>query len=368
MGDLLRRRDYSPLDGAAVDEEAAREHVVSLRVLARSGKLRRAGWEQQLCQLIVEGAMRRGHLLSLITPEALREVSFSAAELLNAGFSLIELREGGFTAGGLREAGMRAAELKAAAFSASELRVGGYAARELRAIGFTPAELKQGGYQARQLREIGLTAAEVRADARLPRPETCTSPLPFSPSACVLPACIAVVPPSPPHKLRPESPPRESTRAPNMQANCRQRLHHRDARACFNPPPPWCAQLGENGFSATELREGTFPLAELRRLFSANELRLAGFVAREMRDERFTIAELRAGAYSAEDLRGAGYGCSEMRSAGLSIGELRVAGYSGAGGVPHSYHTAPLRLPLINPNYPWMVYHTIASDAPPESE
>ena len=59
---------------------------------ARARGRQRMAWEQQVYQLVVEGAMRRGYLLSLITAEALRDVGFTAAELLATGFILAELR------------------------------------------------------------------------------------------------------------------------------------------------------------------------------------------------------------------------------------------------------------------------------------
>ena len=90
MGELMRRREYSLLE-MKLEEEAARERVVTMRVQAHNGKLRRDAWEHQLCQLMVDGCTRRGHLLSLVTAEALREVGFAASELLASGFQLLEL-------------------------------------------------------------------------------------------------------------------------------------------------------------------------------------------------------------------------------------------------------------------------------------
>ena len=50
-----------------------------MRAAARNGKRRRDVWEQQIYQLIVEGRARRGHLLALISAEALRDAIFPLA-------------------------------------------------------------------------------------------------------------------------------------------------------------------------------------------------------------------------------------------------------------------------------------------------
>lgn len=124
IGELLRLSSVAQLE-----EDAARERVVVMRAAARNGKLHRALWEQQIYSVIVEGRARRGHLIALISAEALRDVGFTAAQLLSSGFVLSELREGGFTCDGLRAAGLKAAELQAAGFTPSEMRLGGFSAR-----------------------------------------------------------------------------------------------------------------------------------------------------------------------------------------------------------------------------------------------
>ena len=51
--------------------------------------------------------MRRGHLLALITAETLRDVGFSASQLLAAGFALATLRLGGYPAAEMRGIGLK---------------------------------------------------------------------------------------------------------------------------------------------------------------------------------------------------------------------------------------------------------------------
>ena len=91
IGDLLRKgSDISPMES---NEEMARDRVIAMRSAAKNGKLRREAWEPMICQLICDGYLRRGHLLGAISAEALRELDFTAAELLDAGFALFELRQ-----------------------------------------------------------------------------------------------------------------------------------------------------------------------------------------------------------------------------------------------------------------------------------
>ena len=133
IGDLLRAG--GGMGEMVTAEEASRERVVAMRTASRAGKLTRDAWELQLSTLIVEGHLRRGHLLNAIGAESLREVGFSAAELLSTGFTLASLRDGGFTADGLRVAGLRAMELSQAGFTAGELKSGGFNAKARRARG-----------------------------------------------------------------------------------------------------------------------------------------------------------------------------------------------------------------------------------------
>ena len=60
-------------------------HMTDSPHMHMTGKLSRASWLTQVYTLVVEGCTRRGHLLSLITAEALRDVGFTAAELLSSG-------------------------------------------------------------------------------------------------------------------------------------------------------------------------------------------------------------------------------------------------------------------------------------------
>lgn len=159
IGHLLRKN--SNLNVVDLAEEAARERVVTMLVAARAGKLKREVWMQQLCQLILDGVTRRGHLNSLINAQSLHDVGFTAAELLASGFVLAELRVGGFDAGGLRAAGLKAMELGSAGFTAAELKGGGFSCRELRAAGTPRLPETQCGLSCAR-RSCALTALSLR--------------------------------------------------------------------------------------------------------------------------------------------------------------------------------------------------------------
>ena len=75
----------------------------------------RQEWQDEVCKLIVDGELKRGHLLTTISAEALRDVGFIASELLASGFVLPTLREGGYTAAELRKEGLK--ELEAVGFT-----------------------------------------------------------------------------------------------------------------------------------------------------------------------------------------------------------------------------------------------------------
>lgn len=154
MGDLLRQEG----------EDGPADAAVKLLTAARANKVKRDMWEEMVTQLMVDGALRRGHLQALISAEALRDVKFSATELLAAGFELPTLREGGFTAAEMRKAGLKAAELGAAGWTPAQLKGGGYTARNLREAGYSAAAIKSGGFSVRQLKGVGFSAAELKAN------------------------------------------------------------------------------------------------------------------------------------------------------------------------------------------------------------
>ena len=94
------------------------------------------------------------------------------------------------------------------------------------------------------------------------------------------------------------------------------------------------ADMHDAGYSASDLH-GTFSLSDCIQAFSAHELRDAGFGISEfhgvvslssLRDV-FSVGELRT-MYSASDLRDAGFHAGELSAAGLSWEELASAGFT----------------------------------------
>lgn len=159
MSDVVRKNSMLTLTDA---ERTSEQMVCKILEGARSGKVKREKWEATVTELIAGGDVRRGHLLCLIEADVLREVGFTASELLAADFPLPTLRMGGYTAADMRAIGLKANELGAAGFSSAQLKGGGYSAKELKLAGYSPRQMKEGGYLAKQLKAVGLSAAELK--------------------------------------------------------------------------------------------------------------------------------------------------------------------------------------------------------------
>ena len=138
MGDLMRK----DTQGSAGSLTA--ETVVKLVSAARGGKLKKHIWEESITRLLCDGSLKRGHLLSLISAEMLRDVNFSAADMLATGHSLATMREGGYLAAELRVIGLKARELGDGGYTPGELRVGGYRAKDLKAANYSARDMKDG--------------------------------------------------------------------------------------------------------------------------------------------------------------------------------------------------------------------------------
>lgn len=134
MGELSRKEPT----------EAAADTVVRLLAAARVGKLKKDAWEENVTRLMVDGTMKRGHLASMISAEALRDVGFTAQELFDTGHTLPVMREGGYLAAEFRAIGFKAGELGAGGYEPGELRAGGYKAKDLKSADYTAAQMKSG--------------------------------------------------------------------------------------------------------------------------------------------------------------------------------------------------------------------------------
>ena len=159
MSDLLRNEELP-----AADAKRAEDAVVRMMMQANGKKMQRAAWQLQLTQLVVDGAIRRGHVLALIMADTLRKVGFAAQELLDAQFDLLELRQGGYSAKELRAIGLKAGELGHVGYTPKDLHAGGYTAKNMREAEFTAAEMKAGGYTAKNLKDVGFSPAELKAN------------------------------------------------------------------------------------------------------------------------------------------------------------------------------------------------------------
>lgn len=99
------------------------------------------------------------------------------------------------------------------------------------------------------------------------------------------------------------------------------------------------AELRDAGFAAAELKADGFSAAELRQAgFSAKELLNTGLTANELQNAGYTVADLKTADVSLADLqklgvdttalRAAGFSAKEMQAAGFSIDALKKAGFS----------------------------------------
>ena len=257
-----------PHQGNAVEPrawqvKAGEDTVVKLLMSATAKKVKRPWWEHQTTQLIVDGAIRRGHLMALISPETLKRVGFAAQELLDAAFGLAELREGGYLAKELRLIGLKAAELGQAGYTPAELNAGGYTAKDLKQAEFSASEMKSGGCTA----DASPRPSSLRAPARyvhLPPPYL---RLRSVPAFSAWPACspLAIIPPPP------------------WQSDKGTARYGRYTAKQLKDVAFSAAELKTHGFSATELREGTFTAGDLKPLgYSAADLKKAGFEATEV--------------------------------------------------------------------------------------
>ena len=267
IGDLLRKDD----------EEPPADQVVKLLAQARTGKVKKAAWHEKVTQLMVAGALRRGHLFSLIAAEALRDVGYSAAELLASAFTLPTMREGGYLAAEMRAVGKTAGELWASGYTAAELKKGGYKARDLKAAEIAASAMKAGGYVAKEMKGAGFSAGELKDHGYSARDL------------------------------------REGT------------FVAKDLK----PLGFTAGELREAGFDSTDLRAVSFTLLELKGgAFTATECKEAKYYAHEMRAAGFTALELKKANYSGVELRSGGYSAIQMKEADFTAKRVKGAGYS----------------------------------------
>ena len=256
-------------------EKEVGEEVMRLLDDAHGGLVAKVVWEQKTKQLMAGGDLRRSHLQSLVGAECLRDVGFTAAELIASGFSLVELRNGRFTVSELRESGVNVADLSATRYSAAELHEGGVSAGELKPLGYEPKVMREGGYSATEVRTAKYALADLKG---------------------VYTA-------------------KELLSADFPAAEMR--------RCGFE-----VGELKSASWGAEALRKGGYTAGEMRAGgFDASQTRAAGYTATDATAAGWSLEELKAASFDASGLRQAKHTATAMREAGFTPNELRAAQY-----------------------------------------
>ena len=126
--------------------------VLTLLEEAHAGDMTKKIWEQRVKLLLLGGDLRRAYLETLIGAECLRDVGYTADDLIATGFTLAELKRGRFLVAELRASGVSVSDLSATRYSAREMREGGVTASELKPLGYDPHTMREGGYTASEVR------------------------------------------------------------------------------------------------------------------------------------------------------------------------------------------------------------------------
>ena len=301
-GDLLRNNMNRKV--VTDDEKETEEEVVQLLEDARGGAVSREVWEKTTKRLMAVGNLRRSQLQSLAGAECLRDVGFTAEELIACKFTLLQLRNGRYTVTELKECGVGVHDLCATRYPAEELHEGGVTAAELKPLGYQPGVLREGGF----------TAAEVRA-AKYPLADlkgvyTASELLEAEYPAVEMRRVGFEVADLKAADWRPDLLRKGGYTATEMRAGGYDASQTRGA-----------------GYSATEATVAGWSLEELKAAnYDATGLRKASHTAAAMREAGFTPSELRAAKYPSAELYKAGFGVEELRKAGVPIAELTAAG------------------------------------------
>mmetsp|Transcript_147388 Transcript_147388/g.274698 ORF Transcript_147388/g.274698 Transcript_147388/m.274698 type:complete len:505 (+) Transcript_147388:73-1587(+) len=114
---------------------------------------------------LIQDLVKAGYSLSEVF-----SCEFTAAHMLQAGYSLIQLHEHGCSACDLRQRGFTAKQMIAAgfrtkelheAFNASELHTAGYSLAELRKQGLSGGQLQECGFTAKEMLEAGFSSTDL---------------------------------------------------------------------------------------------------------------------------------------------------------------------------------------------------------------
>jgi len=286
--------------------------------------------------------------------KSLFTAGYLAAELLACGYLPIEMKDAGFNAKSLLDANVTPEALKAATYLAGDLRLAGCDIKACKLAGYGPQELYSGGFPVRELKSVGFTAGvlknagflvvELVARAGANELESkLTAMLPPAFSATELKTAGYEL-----NEMRAGGVPLSDLR--NQGYGLTEMvdagfLPFEFRAAGFKPAELKTAasslfsvsDLKAAGYSASDMvKEGAYTLQELVGSASARTtkegrvLELLGSIPRTARGSSsiFTAAQLREAGYSAKELRAVGFSWADLTKGQFTVADLKAAGAS----------------------------------------
>jgi ribosomal protein L13E len=183
------------------------------------------------------------------------------------------------TADRLRRCGCSAIDLKLAGYAGGELRAGGFSAMELKFGTYSVSEIHEAGYTLDEMREIGISAGELKPIFSLSKLKA----LGYSVGELMSGEHFA---------------------AYSVQ------------------------ELVEGGSSVHEMRESEVPASKLRGVFTAFQLKEAGFCAGQLLSGGYPVKEIHGAGYSLEEMKDLDIPLSAWKANYLTIPQLRYLGFS----------------------------------------
>eukprot|EP00441_Pelagodinium_beii_P014440 CAMPEP_0197658186 /NCGR_PEP_ID=MMETSP1338-20131121/45085_1 /TAXON_ID=43686 ORGANISM="Pelagodinium beii, Strain RCC1491" /NCGR_SAMPLE_ID=MMETSP1338 /ASSEMBLY_ACC=CAM_ASM_000754 /LENGTH=1276 /DNA_ID=CAMNT_0043234727 /DNA_START=72 /DNA_END=3902 /DNA_ORIENTATION=- len=231
-------------------------------------------------------------------------------ELVAANYAASAIKEAGFTAADLKGAGVGLDRLIGAGYDVSELKAAGYGVKDLRKEGISIALLHGGGFLVPQLMDAGVTAKEMKmanvAASELKDHVTCRQ---LKWAGYTLTEILEV---------------------PLPVASCKTAGF--EIHEFFDHHKKVSHNSGVSlGFGAEMLGAGYHPAVlrrEFSKAFTASAFKHMGvgagrlawmFSAKELKDAGYTLYELRAVGVSPEELLSAGFPKNDVETAGLTF-------------------------------------------------
>ncbi|CAM11886.1 hypothetical protein PA0552 [Candidatus Phytoplasma australiense] len=197
---------------------------------------------------------------------------------LEACYNLLQLKKAGFSAKELiLYLGATPQELKDASFSAVQLRYTGLSLYGFKSIGYTPEELKKAGFSAKDLKEMGYPLQEL-------------------------------------------IPPLYSLKQLLQEAH----FSLEEFKELGIP----AQVLNQNGVPISQLKEAGYLIEELKGFkFSVQELKDVGYTLEELKEKGFSLEQFLFAGIKLQNLKTI-YTLEELRNAGSNIKELQKGGYT----------------------------------------